>query len=152
MSGNLNLDKTIVATQLHEILPTAIANEDALLPETVHCIMNPHLVHDLLRHQHHAPHPDEGLPVQTSLDAPTCLADLVAAHLIVLTLPIVRTPFAAHIIIAIVNQPQNTIGSPQHMALAPIYLAPHVTVRVLFDFAAAPGLIQIAPQPDQTSF
>ena len=163
MSGNLNLDMNIVDIQLTEPPLTDIVNEEALQPETAHRILNLHLVRDLLRHQHHEPPPDEGrLPVQTSpvarhlaIGTLACLADLVAAHLLVQTPLIVKTLLAARIMeitIAIVNRPQNAIGSPLHLDLAPIQPARHVTVRAPSDFAAALGHIQIAPQPDQTSF
>ena len=110
MSGKLNIDMNIVDIQLPETLFTAIVNEDVLLPETA----NRHLARDLLRHQHHEPHPDEGRPpVQTSpvalhlaIGTLACLADLVAAHLLVQILPTVKTLLAARIMeitIAIVN-------------------------------------------------
>ena len=160
MSMNLNLDVNIVTNQLTEILPIVIALEDVLRPETVNRTLR---VHALPRHQHHDLPPDEGhLPVLTNLGAPhlvietmTCLADLVVARLTGPTLPIVKTLLVAHIlenIIAIVNQSSTAIGSPIHMTLALIHQAPQVTVRIPSDFAAAPGLIQIAPPQDQTLF
>ena len=163
MSGNLNLDMNIVDIQLTEPPLTDIVNEEALQPETAHRILNLHLVRDLLRHQHHEPPPDEGrLPVQISpvalhlaIGTLACLADLVAAHLIEQTLLIEKTPLAARIMeitIVIVNRPQSATGSPQRMDLPLIHLAHHVIVRARSDFAAALGHIQIAPQPDQTSF
>ena len=160
MLMTLHLDVNIVINQLTEILHIAIALEDVFRPETVNSTLH---VHTLPRHLHHELPLDDGhLLVLTSLDVPhlvigtmTCHADLVAARLTELTLPIVKTLLVTHVlenIIALVNQFLTAIGSPIHMTLALIHQAPQVTVRILSVFAAAPGLIKIAPPQDQTLF
>ena len=51
----------------------------------------------------------------------------------------------------IVTEPQTAIGSLPHMDVDPLHLGRLVTDRILFDFAAAPGHIEIVPLPDPTS-
>ena len=64
------------------------------------------------------------------------------------------TPLVAHIMettTIIVTEPQTAIGSLPHMDVNPLHHGRLVTVRPLFDFAAAPGHIEIVPLPDPTS-
>ena len=64
------------------------------------------------------------------------------------------TPLAVHnmeITVIIVTGPQTVVGSLPHMDMNPLHHGRLATVRSLFDFAAAPDHIEIAPLPDPTS-
>ena len=64
------------------------------------------------------------------------------------------TLLVAHIMgttTTIVTEPQTAIGSLPHMDVHPLHLVRLVTVRMLFDFAAVPGHIEIVPLPDPIS-
>ena len=51
----------------------------------------------------------------------------------------------------LMTAPQTVIVSPPHMDVNPLRPGRLVAVRLLFDFAAAPGPTMIAPRPNPIS-
>ena len=157
----------LLATNTADIMLTvnllaAIAFEIVLPPEIVHLTLNLLLVAELRRPLHLVlHHADARLPGPTSpvvrplaIGIQICLADLVAVHLMVQILLAGRSLLVAHnmeIATIIVTEPQTVIGSLPHMDMNPFRHGRLVTVRSLFDFAAAPGHTEIVPLPDPTS-